>query len=353
MPATIGIISSPDGAAVHDILSVLKRRFPAVDVILYPVAVQGEASARQLVEAVRLADSRQECDVLIISRGGGSLEDLWSFNDEQLARAIYDCKLPVISAVGHEVDFTIADFVADVRAPTPSAAAEMAVPDARQLLATVQNLMQRLTARTRQWLTGEQRHLLHLQRRLPRPDLQIRQQNQAIKQYKRMLDAAWQRDQQNRAQRVDFLAARLKHPQAQIDSQRARLDNLMHRLQTALRSQQKQAAQSVVALQSRLRRQLPAQQVARQQLHLSGLKRQLDKLIQTQLSIAGSMLSQQVRTLAAVSPLNTLERGYSISRRIDTEEVITRSEQVRPGDAIRVKLRQGEIDCEVRAVKDK
>lgn len=351
MPATIGIISSPDGAAVHDILSVLKRRFPAVDVILYPVAVQGETSARQLVEAVKLADSRKDCDLLILSRGGGSLEDLWSFNDEQLARAIYDCELPVISAVGHEVDFTIADFVADVRAPTPSAAAEMAVPDARQLLTTVNNLMQRLTARTQQWLAGEQRHLLHLQRRLPRPDLQIRQQNQSLNQFKRMLDVAWLRQQQNRAQRVDYLAARLKHPQAQIDSQQARLNNLMHRLQTAFKSQQKQAGQWVSTLQSRLRRQLPVQQLGAEEQHVSGLKRQLDKLIEAQLTAAQAILSQQVRTLAAVSPLNTLERGYSITRRADGEEVITRSEQVKPGDALRIKLHQGEIDCEVKGDK--
>jgi len=168
-----------------------------------------------------------------------------------------------------------------------------------------------------------------------------------------MLDAAWLRNQQNRAQKVDYLAARLKHPQAQIDSQRARLDNLMHRLQTAFRSQQKQAAQWVAILHSRLSRQLPAQRVAVQQQQVAGLKRQLDKLIQAQLSMAERMLSQQVRTLAAVSPLNTLERGYSISRRIDTEALITRSEQVEPGDAIRIKLHQGEIDCEVKSVKDK
>ncbi|MBD3634141.1 MAG: exodeoxyribonuclease VII large subunit [Methylophaga sp.] len=351
MPATIGIISSPDGAAVHDILSVLKRRFPAVDVILYPVAVQGETSARQLVEAVKLADSRKDCDLLIISRGGGSLEDLWSFNDEQLARSIYDCELPVISAVGHEVDFTIADFVADVRAPTPSAAAEMAVPDAKQLLATVNNLMQRLTSRTQQWLSGEQRHLLHLQRRLPRPDLQIRQQTQSLNQFKRMLDVAWLRQQQNRAQRVDYLAARLKHPQAQIDSQHARLNNLLHRLQTAFRAQQKQAEQWVSTLQSRLRRQLPLQQVAAQEQHVFGLKHQLDKLIRAQLTSAEAMLTQHMRTLAAVSPLNTLERGYSITRFAASEEVITRSEQVKPGDGLRIKLHQGEIDCEVKGAR--
>jgi exodeoxyribonuclease VII large subunit len=353
LPQTIGIISSPDGAALHDILSVLKRRFPAVGVVLYPVAVQGEGSARQLIDAVKLADARQDCDVLILSRGGGSLEDLWSFNDEALSRAIYGCQLPVISAVGHEVDFTIADFVADVRAPTPSAAAEMAVPDARQLLATIEGLMQRLTVRTRQWLSDEQRHLAHLQRRLPRPDRQVRQQQQTLSQFKRMLDSSWLRAQQHRAQQVDYLAAKLKHPQARIDSQQALLGNLSHRLQTAFKGGQRQLNQQLINLQSRLQRQLPLQRIAQQQQFVDNQGRQLDKLVQLQLDRARHALSQQVRTLDAVSPLNTLERGYSISRHEETGEVITRSEQVAQGDAIKVRLHQGELACEVKRVEDR
>lgn len=352
LPQTIGIISSPDGAAVHDILSVLKRRFPAVNVILYPVAVQGESSARQLLEAVKRADERKECDVLILSRGGGSLEDLWSFNDEQLARAIYDCKLPVISAVGHEIDFTIADFVADVRAPTPSAAAEMAVPDAQQLLLQIQGLMQRLTARTQQWLAGEQRHLLHLQRRLPKPALQLRQQNQALSQLKKMLENAWLRGLRNRAQKIDYLSARLKHPKSQISNQHALLSNLGHRLQTAFNGQYRQAGQQVDNLHARLQRQLPVQRLMQQQERVTAFGRQLDKLMQLQLDAARQMLSQQVRTLAAVSPLNTLERGYSISRRADNHDVITHASQVKKGEAIRVHLHQGELHCEVKDVKD-
>jgi exodeoxyribonuclease VII large subunit len=352
MPKTIGIISSPDGAAVHDILSVLKRRFPAVEVILYPVAVQGETSARQLVEAVRLADSRKDCDVLIISRGGGSLEDLWSFNDEQLARAIFDCELPVISAVGHEIDFTIADFVADVRAPTPSAAAEMAVPDAQQIVMNIQALMQRLTSRIQQWLSSEQRHLLHLQRRLPRPDVQIRQQKQTLNQFRHMLDSAWRRRQQYRAQKLDYIAARLKHPQAQIDSQWVLLKKLGQRLDAAFKTQHRQASQHLAGLHSRLNRQLPMQRVEKQQQYLSGLRQQLDKLIRFRLQVAEQSLAQQVRTLAAVSPLNTLERGYSITQRWDSQEVITSSAQVQPGDKLRIRLYQGEIGCEVKDVKD-
>jgi exodeoxyribonuclease VII large subunit len=129
LPNRIGIITSPSGAAVRDILSILKRRFPAVPVIIYPAAVQGDAAPGELIAALSTAISRDECDVLIMGRGGGSLEDLWAFNDEQLARAIVDCPIPIVSAVGHEVDFTIADFVADVRAATPSGAAEIVVPN--------------------------------------------------------------------------------------------------------------------------------------------------------------------------------------------------------------------------------
>lgn len=353
LPGSIGIISSPDGAAVHDIVSVLKRRFPAVNVILYPVAVQGESSARQLMEAVKLADARRDCDVLIIGRGGGSLEDLWSFNDEQLARAIFNCGLPVISAVGHEIDFTITDFVADVRAPTPSAAAEMAVPDARQLLAIIQGLMQRLTSRTRQWLAGEQRHLLHLQRRLPRPDLQLIQQTRALTQHKRLLDHAWQRGLLNRQQKLDYLSARLKHPQGQIDRQRSTVMNLSHRLQTAYRLQHKQASRQLLSLQARLQRQLPVQDLQKQQLRLLAFGKQLERLMQLQLDNARQSLTQQVRTLAAVSPLNTLERGYSITTQPETGAVITDAGSVAAGDRVQVRLHQGQLDCEVRGVHKK
>src|SRR6201999_4447005 len=143
-PGRIGIVTSPTGAAVRDIIHVLARRFPAVPVLIYPVPVQGAQAAADIIAALALAARRGECDVLILARGGGSLEDLWSFNDEGLARAIVACPIPVVSGIGHEIDFTIADFAADVRAPTPSAAAEIAVPDGEEWLATLGRLAQRL-----------------------------------------------------------------------------------------------------------------------------------------------------------------------------------------------------------------
>ena len=351
LPNTIGIISSPDGAAVHDILSVLQRRFPAVDVILYPVTVQGEASARQLTQAVMLADARQECDVLIIGRGGGSLEDLWSFNDEKLARAIFQCRLPIVSAVGHEVDFTISDFVADVRAATPSAAAELVVPDAQQLWRHVQTIMQRLTSHIHQFLHNESRHIQHLQRRLPQPKRQLNQQIQQLVQQQQRLQLAWQRHWSNRQQQLDYLATRLKHPQARIDQQKNHVGGLLHRLKQAFFHQQQRAKQRLDIVQQRLYQQLPAKQVQQQNTQLRGLSRQLQQLMRMRLEQARQRLAQPVRTLAAVSPLNTLERGYSITTKAESAEVISDANSVRQGEQIIVRLHQGQLQCEVTQIK--
>ncbi|SFJ78393.1 exodeoxyribonuclease VII large subunit [Methylophaga sulfidovorans] len=353
LPKSIGIISSPDGAAVHDIVSVLKRRFPAVDVILYPVAVQGESSAGQLVAAVKLADQRHDCDVLIIGRGGGSLEDLWSFNDEQLARAIFACELPIISAVGHEIDFTICDFVADVRAPTPSAAAELAVPEAQQYMLSFQRYQQQLTQIIRQRLIFEQSHLKHLHRALPRPELILRQQTQWLTQQKRLLDSAWHHQLLNYQQKLDYLSVRLKHPKAQIEKQQSVLRSLSHRLQTAYRTHQKSINQQFSSLQFRLQRQVPLSQLREQQNVVQTLSKQNHRLMRQQLDKARQFLAQRVRTLAAVSPLNTLDRGYSITSKPDSGEVITVASSVTPGDSILVRLYQGQLSCEVKKVDEK
>jgi len=144
LPERIGVITSPSGAAIRDIISILRRRFPSIPVIVYPAAVQGDAAPGELIAALTSAVSRNECDVLIMGRGGGSLEDLWAFNDEKLARAIAACPIPIVSAVGHEIDFTIADFVADVRAPTPSGAAEIVVPDRSHWLRSINSLAARI-----------------------------------------------------------------------------------------------------------------------------------------------------------------------------------------------------------------
>ena len=191
LPARIGVITSPSGAAIRDILSILGRRFPAIPVIIYPAAVQGDAAPGELVDALATAVRRAECDVLIISRGGGSLEDLWAFNDEEFARAIAACPLPVISAVGHEVDFTIADFVADVRAPTPSGAAEIVVPSQVEWRRRIGTLVTRICRVGQRSVEDRAQQLDWLRQRLNRssPAAILRRQRDGLREQHRRLAA--------------------------------------------------------------------------------------------------------------------------------------------------------------------
>ncbi|MFW5451284.1 MAG: exodeoxyribonuclease VII large subunit [Methylophagaceae bacterium] len=307
IPRSIGVVSSPDGAAVHDILTVLNRRFPAAKVILYPVVVQGSDSAKQIAQAIALADQRQECDLLIISRGGGSLEDLWSFNEELVARAIFACELPIISAVGHEVDFTIADFVADVRAPTPSVAAEIAVPDTADWLVKINNYHQRLTELLTDYLKNERRHFNYLQQRLLSPQTKIEQQQQRLDRLQKQFQRASIQLINDKRHQLDHWSVRLKHPQQKIETQHYKVASLNERLQQS---------------------------------------------IQNKIDNIRSNLGQQIRTLAAVSPLNTLERGYSITTESDSGSVLRNVANIELGQHINVRLQQGQLLCEVKEVKN-
>ncbi|MCB2427287.1 exodeoxyribonuclease VII large subunit [Methylophaga pinxianii] len=351
LPQTIGIVSSPDGAAVHDILHVLKRRFPAIKVILYPVAVQGEAAPRQIAAAIQTADQRQECDLLIVGRGGGSLEDLWSFNDELVARALFACQIPTISAVGHEIDFTIADFVADVRAPTPSAAAELAVPEARQLALNLRNLLQNLSSRIQQKLANEQRHIRYLSQRLPRPQQQLTLQQQQLKRLKTQLDYSIQRHLQGKQQQLDYLSVRLPHPQLRISWRQTRLQDLTQRFEKAFSVQQHQFRLQSQNLHDRFKRLLPVTRLKQQQQRVEALSAQLNRLTRQQITDHQKQLTQLMRTLAVVSPLNTLERGYSITSDTQTGNVIYRSDEVVIGQSVQIRLFEGQLDCEVRRKK--
>lgn len=351
LPETIGIVSSPDGAAVHDILHVLRRRFPAVNVILYPVAVQGETAPRQIADAIQTADQRQECDLLIVGRGGGSLEDLWSFNDELVARALFACHIPTISAVGHEIDFTIADFVADVRAPTPSAAAELAVPEAKQLVLNLGNLLQTLSSRIQQKLFNEQRHIRYLTQRLPRPQQQLKLQQQQLKRLQSQLDYSFQRRLQSKQQQLDYLSARLPHPQLRISWRQTRLQDLSQRFEKAFALQQQQFKQQSQNLNARLQRLLPVSRLKQQQRLVEVLSTQLNRLTRQQIADHKKHLAQLMRTLSVVSPLNTLERGYSITSDAESGNVIYRSNEVIIGQTVQVRLFEGELNCEVRDKK--
>ena len=299
-PRAIGVITSPTGAAVRDILNVLKRRCPQIPVFIYPVAVQGEEAQGQIVHALQQAERDQYCDVLILARGGGSLEDLWAFNEASIAQAIYACSVPIISGVGHEIDFTIADFVADVRAPTPSAAAELVSPD----LAALQQLVQRLHTQ-----------LIRLQLK----QLQLAKQ-QVMRLQQRLTQQRPTQRLQQKAQRLDELEARLG---AAINRQ------LQHRVL------------HLHNLQSRLNQQAPSKIIAQYQFQLKGLHQRLSIAINQALKHARSRLQLQANQLHTLSPLATLDRGYSLTRANTNGEVIRTSQQVQIGQSITTQVAQG------------
>lgn len=308
-PRCIGVITSPTGAAIRDIINVLKRRCPQIPVLVYPVLVQGEGSKEQIVNAIRQADREQRCDVLILARGGGSIEDLWSFNEEVVAHAIYACSLPIISGVGHEIDFTIADFVADVRAPTPSAAAELVSPDMAALQTQVQRLFFQLQRTQQRRLQTASEHLQRLQQRLEnqRPTNRLQQ----------------------KVQRLDELDMRLKAA-----------------LQRYLQSQQ----QRVLNLSSRLHLQSPQRQIPRQQAQLLRWQQYLNVLIQQRLAKARDKLQMQAGQLHALSPLATLERGYGIVRHHETGTVVRNTTALRLGQTVTTQLQDGSFESIVTRV---
>lgn len=302
-PRTVGVVTSPTGAAIQDIVSVLKRRFPLLPVIVYPCAVQGEDAPAQIVHAIETANQRNECDVLIVGRGGGSLEDLWAFNNEALARTIYNSRIPIVSAVGHQIDFTIADFVADVRAPTPSAAAEMLSQDQQELIARFSAYEQLLLEKIRNTLTRKQ-------------------------------------------QLVDWHQKRLKHPGKQLEEQKQRLDLAETRLTAAMERRLKEQQRAHHHWDQRLRLQSPARQISQHQKLIAQYELRLARGIRKQLTTQQQRLGYSAQQLNAVSPLATLGRGYAIVK--DPQGQILRSvESVKVGDEVSARLADGELQCKV------
>lgn len=307
-PQCIGVISSPSGAALRDVLQVLRRRYPLARVIIYPSSVQGAGAAAELRQALALAMQRDEADVLILTRGGGSLEDLAAFNDELLARTIAACPIPLISAVGHEIDFTIADFVADRRAPTPSAAAELASPDAATLQRHLVQWQTRLVGAMRVRLRQRQQRLAHCQARLQR-----------------------------------------QHPGVRLQQQTQRLDELQLRLSRLQARRLLQARQQLRHLRNRLQAAHPAGRIR----ELAGLHRQLQTRLHAGmrgiLQRANERLASRARELHAVSPLATLQRGYSIAS--DSRGQLLRSvSQVERGDHVSVRLADGTLHTRVESL---
>lgn len=301
-PKQIGVITSATGAAIRDVLTVLKRRYPCVPIIIYPSLVQGNTAAPTIAKAIDLANNRKECDVLIVTRGGGSLEDLWPFNEEIVAHAIYKSKLPIISAVGHEVDFTIADFVADVRAPTPSAAAEIVAPSKDELLQILYRNKQQLYRQIKTKMQQSTQQLAWMQKHLS-------QQHP-----KRRLA--------EKTQQLDFLELTLTQ----------HINRLINRLQTR--------AQDTAA---KLQRLSPLSCVTKLQNQLQLNKQQLISITHTQVNRKQKALANAAATLDALSPLATLKRGYSIASA--NGKVLHDANVVQPNDKLMVKLHRGSVEC--------
>ncbi len=273
MPQTIGVITSPSGAAIQDFLQILQRRWPAAKVRIYPASVQGDMAPDELRSALQLAISENQADVLVLTRGGGSLEDLWAFNDEELARQVADCPIPIVSAVGHEIDFSISDFVADIRAPTPSAAAELISPDQHSVKQQVQQQLRRLQQHFLWRLQQAQQQTDHLLARLQRlhPSNQWQQQQQQLQQLEKRLQQA--------------------HPAKMLTQHRQQMETLCGRLQQVIRHQLREAQQHVAALE---------------------------------------------RALQAIGPQAVLERGYAVvmSRGNSMPEVLSQPQQLPAEQAV-------------------
>jgi len=304
-PQRIGVITSPSGAAIKDVLSVLERRYPSADVLIYPVSVQGDASMREIIQALSTAAERKDCDVLILTRGGGSIEDLWSFNDESVARTIAHCPIPIVAGVGHETDFTIADFVADRRAPTPSVAAEMVTPDQQELESHLSRL--------------KQRHQQQFQHFFKHKSLQYKQLHARLT---------------------------LQDPKRQLQQQHQQLDELTQRLQRAMQQHVKQKKWELQSVKQRINAQHPRTVLKQRKVSLHQFETSLSQSMQQVLSNNTNRLTLASRSLDTLSPLKTLDRGYAIA--LSNDHAITSVTQVTSGDNVVVRLKDGTLNTLVK-----
>ena len=295
-PRQLGVITSPSGAAVHDVLKVLGRRFPSLPVVVYPTRVQGEGAGEEIAGAIGVAVRRAECDVLLVVRGGGSLEDLWAFNEERVARAMHACPIPIVTGVGHESDVTIADFVADERAPTPSAAAERTSPNRSELV-------ERLAA-----VAGRVRRAAAADAERRRTSLELRRR-------------------------------RLRHPLLRIENLAQRTDELGRRAAAAFDRRREETRRRMATLFHRLDRVRPDPRAFRSKIEI--LERRVRTAIDERQARAAARVRELARALHAVSPDRTLERGYAIVYR--DGGIVRDAREVAPGDAVTARLARGRL----------
>ncbi|WP_044640381.1 exodeoxyribonuclease VII large subunit [Risungbinella massiliensis] len=311
-PRTIGVITSKHGAAVRDIITTVRRRSPHVGILLFPVAVQGISASREVAYAIEQMNERTDLDLLIVGRGGGSLEELWAFNEEMVVRAIAKSRIPIISAVGHETDTTLSDYVADVRAATPTAAAELAVPDGLAL----------------------EDQLARLESRL-----------------KRAVEQKWSRD----SERLRSLWERpvFQQPSARVDPYHQRLDFLVHRLERHKHHRVNTLATKVDNLFIRLTRQHPHLHMVVLHDKIEELSRRLVRVSLEQQKKRKERLVRSIAHLDALSPLKVMQRGYSLVYRYSTEQLIKSISEVQPGDLLKIKLSDGRLKCQIWGVEEK
>ncbi len=309
LPRRIALVTSPGGAVVHDILTTLARRFPAIDVRIYPVPVQGEGSAGQIARAIHRAGRDGDCQAMIVARGGGSLEDLWAFNEEIVARAIFLSPIPVVTGVGHEVDFTIADFVADARAPTPTAAAELLSPHWEDWYSQYRALEQRLVR-----LMRDRRFALQ--------------------------------------QRIDTMRARLIHPRTRLVLLGERLRVARERLRQAWRLRGQQQRLRWLTAFTRLRELAPLGRLQAERLHARHLQSRMLAAVRRRHERAAENLMHRAQALQTLSPLATLARGYAVVSDAARGTILRDATAVRPGSRVRARLARGELDCLVEKIRE-
>ena len=309
VPQTIGIVTSPTGAVISDMLHIIHRRFENVHILLHPVRVQGEGASLEIAKAIEDFNKRMNVDVIIVGRGGGSLEDLWSFNEEIVARAIYHSKIPIVSAVGHETDYTISDFVADLRAPTPSTAAELVVRDKREIKNTLHYLEERLENQILQTLQENRTNLSHLKKMLTDP-------RKMIEEY--------------------FL----------------RVDDLVNRFRILTSWTLKRKRERSLHLSERLYLQNPIQRVKNLRLAISETGKRLGQTMRYSVEIQRQKVEGIFGKLGSLSPLSILQRGYSITRMFPSLQILRDAAHIREGDKVEVRLHKGTLLCGVEKVHD-
>lgn len=309
-PRAVGVITSPTGAAVRDIITTLQRRQPATPIIIYPAVVQGQHAAPSLVKAIEVMNERQEVDVIIIGRGGGSLEELWAFNEEAVARSIFASRIPVISAVGHETDFTIADFVADLRAATPTAAAELAVPHQLELQQQLAYMTQGLFQGLNRLLQQKREHLERLRS-----------------------------------------APQLTYPHKYLLAPAQQLDRLHDRLKFSMERRFNLANEHMLRLEHALSVYNPREQLQFMHKKLASLHHQLKVNMRGTVKGKQQQFVARMRHLDALSPLKVMQRGYSLVYKEDEKSLVNSIGQVQPGDIVKVRLTDGQLDCQIWSMK--